>query len=379
MNARLLPLSLCAFIVNLGYGVVIPVLPTLVATSATGVGIFYGVFSATKLPSQLFGGVWADQRGAVRVLAVAVLLYAGSLTGIAAAESSTAITLWRALEGVAVGLSYPCVSAIVLAASTKEAFARNHGAVLGVSGAGMVIGPIVATVIGSALVRPLLWGVAAAAVISVVPLFASSAPGAKPAPTRTLGEATGALFAYLSAPAFLRLLPPIAFGKLSFSIMQPLIPVRGAALGLEPRTVGLLFGMNGVLFALAQPLAARLSGRYGAERTAFAALCLAIVFVCAASIDHPHGFAACVLLYATAGGVVFGANTALVGEHHHAVHEDHAKVFAAMHMATDVGMIAAPIFFMWGYARAPSTSFAMLGTLGAILAAVFGWRVIFRR
>ncbi|MBK6574720.1 MAG: hypothetical protein IPG17_00670 [Sandaracinaceae bacterium] len=49
--------SLCvlSFLVNLGYGIVLPVLPTLAHATPVDVGFMYSIFSAAKLVALLIG------------------------------------------------------------------------------------------------------------------------------------------------------------------------------------------------------------------------------------------------------------------------------------------------------------------------------------
>ena len=101
--------SLCvlSFLVNLGYGIVLPVRPTLAHATPVDVGFMYSIFSAAKLVALLIGGAAADRVGAERVLRWGVVAYAVSLAGLGWADSVSSVLVFRAVEGLAVGVVVP--------------------------------------------------------------------------------------------------------------------------------------------------------------------------------------------------------------------------------------------------------------------------------
>lgn len=369
----LVSLCLLSFLVNLGYGIVLPILPTLAAATAFDVGLMYSVFSATKLVAQLVGGASADRIGAERVLRYGVAGYAVSLAGLALSTNLPMVLAFRALEGVTVGVAVPAVSALVLGSSTAEDFTRRHGIVLGIGGAGMVVGPLIGFAVGRPSIRPAMFVVAAVTVLAswLVPRFAATE--SRPNST-ALGVSAMAreLLGYARSPVFFALVLPLAFGKLAFGLLQPLLPLHAVRIGLSDFDVAALFGATGVLFALMQPVAGALRAHVSARTmtTAFASLA-ALAFMGMALYPSRLGFIVTYLLYVAFGSLLFAANSGLVGETYHDARDDHGKVFGGMHSVTDLGMLVGPPVLLAIYERDVTTGFVVLVVLGAL--AVLGF------
>lgn len=362
-------LGFLSFFVNLGYGIVLPVLPTLAAATALDVGFMYSSFSGTKLVAQLFGGAASDRFGAGSMVRLGVVLYALSLAGLAVSHTVPMVIVFRVVEGIAVGVCVPAMSAVVLGSGDETSFTKRHGIVLGIGGAGMVMGPLVGLLVGRDRVREAMLVIAIATVLAVFVLPPVSAERAKVDET---AFSPRALLRYAASPAFIVLVLPLAFGKLAFGVMQPLLPIHAANARMSDGLVAALFALTGILFAATQPLV-------GALRRAFtprsiAAFCVVASAGSLASIalfPGRVGFSAGYLAYVAFGSMLFAANSGLVGETHHEAESDHGKIFGAMHAVTDAGMLLGPPAVLALYERDRALSFVALGALGALAALVF--------
>lgn len=366
---NLIILGLLSFLVNLGYGIVLPVLPTLAAATAFDVGMMYTAFSATKLVAQLYGGASADRFGAHVLMRIGVGIYAVSLAGLAFSHTVLFVLAFRVLEGVAVGICVPAVSALVLGTGDEASFTRRHGVVLGIGGAGMVMGPLVGLLVGRDSVRA-----AMIAIAIVTALAALCAPRIERAEVAIDDDAFSAqaLLRYAASPAFMLLVLPLAFGKLAFGVLQPLIPLHAARTGMSDTMVAMLFVMTGVLFAVTQPVVGLLRARMNARDIALGCAVLAALSLGAiAGYSGPVGFSTCYLVYVVFGSMLFAANSGLVGETHHEAERDHGKVFGAMHTVTDAGMLVVPPLLLALYERDLRACFVTVGALGLGAALVF--------
>lgn len=373
----LLTLGALSFLVNLGYGIVLPVLPTLADATPFDVGLMYTVFSATKLAAQLYGGAAADRFGAGPAMRLGVAIYAASLAGLAAAHSVAAVLVFRVVEGVAVGLCVPAMSSIVLGTGDEASFTRRHGIVLGLGGVGMVSGPVIGLAAGRDHVREAMVVIAAATVAGA--LFAPKvAPPSTTDSASPLAEHDEAAFEfrslirYVASPGFAFLVAPLAFGKLVFGVLQPLLPIHAAREHMSDATVAMLFALTGILFAATQPLVGALRSRFSSRTLALACLLASAASVGAMALfDGPIGFSTAYLTYVVFGSMLFAANSGLVGETFHAEQQDHGKVFGAMHSVTDAAMLLGPPLLLAVYDRDARVSFATLGALGLVFALAF--------
>ena len=363
-----------AFLTNLGYGVVLPILPGLVAGVGGGlaIGVVYGVFSAAKIGAQLVGGVAADRWGDRRLLLVSTVLYAITLGWLAFAASPAAFILARVLEGIAVGLSYPAGTAAVSRLARPGRFGRDMGLLLGIGGAGIVVGPLLGIALGRQDVRvPLL--VLAAVTLLVAPLSLRIADGEarRPAP---LSRDVRVVGRFLLSASFLVLVLPVAFNKVVFSVFQPLLPLHAVTLALPDWAVAGLFAATGILFALAQPVAGALTDRVSARAvtaSAFAVVCVLLgamaVFTSAPAFSLLYG------AYVFAGSMLFTADMKLVGDSF-GERDAHGKIFGVAHAVTDLGMTIAPIVLLPLHERSPGLLFATLAGLGLLTLGAFSLR-----
>ncbi|MBK6811241.1 MAG: MFS transporter [Sandaracinaceae bacterium] len=364
--------SLCvlSFLVNLGYGIVLPVLPTLAHATPVDVGFMYSIFSAAKLVALLIGGAAADRVGAERVLRWGVVAYAVSLAGLGWADSVSSVLVFRAVEGLAVGVVVPAVSAIVLSTGDAPDFTRRHGIVLGVGGAGMVVGPLVGFAVGRESVRPAMLATAGVTLLAawLVPKLAAHVRASSAGPVSLARELLG----YARSGVFVILVLPLAFGKLAFGLLQPLLPLHAERIALTDLEVAALFGATGVLFALMQPVAGVVRRRFSARgmTAAFAALA-ALAFVAMAFWLGKLGFVGSYLAYVVFGSLLFAANSGLMGETYHEAQDDHGKVFGAMHAVTDLGMLVGPPLLLALYERDAALTFLALTSLGVVATGIF--------
>ena len=77
--------TLALFVVSLGYGVIVPLLPELAGgRGATDEGLLsavYAGYAAAKIGCQVPGGVWVDRVGAEKVVRWALAAFTLSLAG----------------------------------------------------------------------------------------------------------------------------------------------------------------------------------------------------------------------------------------------------------------------------------------------------------
>lgn len=372
VSPLLIALVLASLLTNAGYGIVLPVLPSLVVASASAVGAVYSFFSVSKTAAQLCGGVWSDSRSASQVLVVSLLLYAVSLCGLAASHELSMLIIWRAVEGVAVGLSYPSGAALLLQHDAAR-FTRNNGAIITAGGVGLVAGPAAVAWAGAEAARGMMTGLAAATAVVTLWLVAISPRALAARPSASLAGTIRVLARYARSPYFWALLMPLAFGKMVFSVLQPLLPLHAARLHANEQWSGALFAATGIVFALCQPFSAWATQRFSHRTvvtfaTSFAAFDLAAAGVW---VDSRAMFSVAYLGYVAFGSMLFAALLGWVAVQAGAESSSQATLFGVTHALTDVSTFIAPPLLLGLYDHDTSAPFVILAALGLLAALAF--------
>lgn len=358
--------ALALFAVSLGYGVVVPLVPTL-AGGAEGLGLslVYALYSAAKISAQLPGGVWVDRVGADRMLRLGLGLFVLATAGFLIPGPVWWLVALRIVEGLATGLVYPAVFARVFSAGGSG---TSLGAVGGLGSSGMVLGPALAGLLGRHDVRTPLAIAVLVALLAFAWSFLERKRGAeRPRPPRTLKEELGQLAALGRNVAFVGTLLPIAFNKLSFTGLAGVLPLHAKRfVGLELGGVTVLFGLLGVTFGLAQPLGGALADRFAARKVVLLAAPLSLASLAAMSFllePVPHALA--LVGYVAGSSVVF----AVVLKHAADAHGSagtHGGVFGVIGTSTDVMTVLGPLVFVNAYQAWPRALYALMASVGVV-------------
>ncbi len=383
--------ALALFVVSLGYGVVVPLLPQLLAgrgapsadaSGAPAISIVYALYAAAKISAQVPGGAWVDAAGGQRVLRAALWLFCLSLLGFLFPLGVGWFALVRALEGAATGLVYPAVFALVLQSAGEARAGRRIGMVVGLGTSGLLVGPALGGWLGareglppflSAGRLPVLVALCAALGIAVWSQLATrpTPPSPGPQTRRTVLAELRTLWGLARDPGFLGLCLPIAFNKLTFSAFQGLLPLHGAALGLGTRGVTLLFALTGVIFGAAQGLGGVLVDRF-APRTV--ALCLTpplLLALCGAALaDGPVPFGVYYGGYVAASSVIFTATLKHTARAY-GTDDTYGGVFGVLGTLTDLMTIFGPLLFLNLYPAQGAGVFASMALCGVPFAVGF--------
>jgi MFS family permease len=366
------------FLVSLGLGVTLPLLPALSASGAEDarlLGIVYGSHAAARIAMQPFGGVWVDRVGGRRVLAVAAVLYLCSLVGFLFTSSPIEALLLRLASGVSSGLVHPAVFALAMHGVPPERQGRRVSTVLGVGASGMVIGPVLAAMFATRSVRlPLVIALVPTAIVTIALIAgALRSPNAPKVAPRTLREELREMRGLFLRGSLVAMTLPIAFNKLTFGAFQALLPVYGAeTLGLGHRGVSILFLVTGVTFAAAQPIAGPLVDRV-APRTVNLVLAPVLVGLLTAMSLFParEVFFAAYVLYIVVTSTMFVATLKLVTTAFGGDGTRHGGLYGSVATLTDPFTVLGPIVFMNVYAVAKAQTFLAMASAGVLSGALF--------
>ena len=405
-------LSLTAFTLNLGYGIVIPILEELanrcggtegVATTdimaaMSVMAVALMSFNLAKVVGEVPGGILSDRIGDRVVMSSSLFIYGISVIVLIKARHYFPFTAARFIEGFATGVSYPSMTSVLLRHSPADKLGRNMSISLGAGVAGIIVGPLIAGPIvefnrwgiklDHDIDRP-LWGAFVLTVfvfMLTVGWFWTAAarsrkgdelgntkaeqravaaesilvagPGPKTAvlrPRETFMQGIirefQVILRFAKSPAFLGLISPLFFGKMIMCTWQVLLFAHVKQIGLtgvDP--VGFLMAILAGCFAIVTPISGILADRFPARVLAHGSL-VGIVATLALMnpITAPNGYVFVPLWVAYS---VFSAM--LVTVHLKMVgdvyHEEaqHGRVFGIVHALSDIGMIVGPPF-IWLY------------------------------
>ncbi|HJL31695.1 MAG TPA: MFS transporter, partial [Polyangiaceae bacterium LLY-WYZ-15_(1-7)] len=261
------------------------------------------------------------------------------------------------------------------------------GLVAGVGTSGLLVGPALGGLLAPIdLDLPVLVALIVSAGLTLTLVFWRPAPpassgagaGAEVERPATAGEAFRELARLARNVAFLALMLPIAFNKLTFSAFQGLLPLVGPdAYDLGSRGVTLLFVLTGVVFALSQPVGGFLADRFRARSVAlfFTPPLLAALVGMA--------FASSATLFAVAYGSYIGASSIIfTATMKHAAtawgsDDTYGGVFGLLSTLTDTMTIVGPLLFINLYAALGGGVFWAMAAVGlpfALAYALWGRR-----
>ncbi|MCA9613144.1 MAG: MFS transporter [Myxococcales bacterium] len=381
MSSRPLVLATSAlFVVSLGYGVIVPILPELAGgRDATDEGLLsavYAGYAAAKIAMQIPGGVWVDRSGAERIARLALALFTVSLAGFLLPVGLVGFTVVRALEGAATGLAYPAAFALA-ARGPAEGAGKRLGLVAGLGTSGLLAGPALAGALAEISPRlPVAIATGVGALVTLALFALPSAPRAEPAPDapRTAKDAYVRLGRLALDVGFLLLMLPIAFNKLTFSAFQGLFPLAGPDLhGLETTGVTALFALTGVVFGASQPLGGWLSDRFAPRRVVLvASVPLLAALLALAYVPDATGFFVAYGSYVAASSIVFAATTKHAATSF-GTDDTFGGLFGLLSTLTDVATIVGPLLFLNLYASSAAGVFVWMAAIGVPCALAYAF------
>lgn len=363
----LLPV-LSLFMVSLGYGVVVPLLPELSGGAAQvtpGVmSVAYATYAVAKIGLQVPAGVWADRVGGARVLRVAMPLFTLSLAGFLWNGGPLWFAAVRVLEGAATGLVYPSVFALV-AQQGLEGGGKRLGLTVGLGSSGLLLGPALGGALAPWSLRaPIGVALACSAALSLWVLVAPP-PSRAAAKPRSLDGELKLIGSLMGSAVFLGMMLPIAFNKLTFTAFQGLIPLHGPrGLKLSVREVTALFALTGVLFGLFQGVGGVLADRFPPRRVALVVSApLLLSLTALAYATDLAAFAVGYGVYVAASSVIFTATLKHAAKAF-GTDDTWGGVFGVLATLTDLMTVVGPVLFLGLYGVLGGAVFLVMAAIG---------------
>ena len=392
---RAVPIALAAMLIDaIGFGIVLPVLPTLIVAlarvtlpEATRVGGYLlVVYAVTHFFAGPVIGALGDAYGRRRVLLAALTCFGFDYLLMALAPTLAWLFVGRAVAGVA-GAVYGPANAVIADVTPPEKRGAMFGLLGAAFGGGFILGPALGGLL--ATLGPRAPFVAAAALA-----FANAAWIAAFLP-ETLPPERRRAFDWRQANVFGAFRPlfhaggatALLVGALIWQVAHMVYPATWAffaelALGWDARAIGWSLAASGVSMMLAQTLlTGRAIARFGEQRTVLIGLAAgAIVFALYAFARQ--GWQVYALIAAgSLTGLVFPSINAILSARVDAAHQ--GALQGGMASIASVAAILGPLAMTQALAAGsergwPGGAFALAATLSALAFAMFLFGVVRR-
>lgn len=144
MNRQFYVLYFNIFLVFLGIGLVVPVLPVYLkdlGLKGSDLGILVAVFALAQMIISPFGGTLADKLGKKLIICIGLFLFAISEFLFAVSHTFELLIISRVLGGFSAGMVMPGVTGMIADISPSSYKAKNFGYMSAIINSGFILGP----------------------------------------------------------------------------------------------------------------------------------------------------------------------------------------------------------------------------------------------
>ncbi|CEG98196.1 MFS transporter [Propionibacterium freudenreichii] len=348
LSRDVLVLGLIAFFVAVGFGVLVPVLPTFAASfGATDflVGMVVSMFAATRLATSPFCGWILDKIGGRLTLAVGIFIVAASSWLMGEAGDFWWLLGWRAAGGI--GSAMFTVSAMTLLLASVPPDMR--GRATGFYQSGFLIGGMAGPALGGLLTRISLVApfrfyaitLAIAGLIGLTMLSSATTHADRPAHARATPRPLRQVLADTRFQA--ACVANFAQGWNSMGVRNSLIPlVIVATLGLTPTWTGIVFAVSAVVQVIVLHPIGHFVDTVGRRPALLAGGVVMAASIAAVPLSGSIWIVmALMCVYAVGAAAMSTAPAASVGDATGGVHG--GTPVAIFSMSSDVGAIIGPL------------------------------------
>ncbi len=144
MKKQLFILYFNIFLIFLGIGLVIPVLPVYLkdlGLKGSDLGMLVAAFALSQMIISPFGGTLADKLGEKLIICIGLVFFSVSEFMFAAGQSFTILIISRILGGFSAGMVMPGVTGMIADISPGADKAKNFGYMSAIINSGFILGP----------------------------------------------------------------------------------------------------------------------------------------------------------------------------------------------------------------------------------------------
>lgn len=144
MTKQFIILYMNIFLIFLGIGLVIPVLPIYLkdlGLTGADLGVLVAVFALAQMVISPLGGTLADKLGKKLIICIGLILFSLSEFLFAIGHTFPVLMISRVLGGFSAGMIMPGVTGLIADISPAQDKARNFGYMSAIISAGFILGP----------------------------------------------------------------------------------------------------------------------------------------------------------------------------------------------------------------------------------------------
>ncbi len=144
MKKQLFTLYFNIFLIFLGIGLVIPVLPVYLkdlGLKGSDLGVLVAAFALAQMVTSPFGGTLADKLDKKLIICIGLILFSVSEFMFAGGQNFTILIISRILGGFSAGMVMPGVTGMIADISSSFDKAKNFGYMSAIINSGFILGP----------------------------------------------------------------------------------------------------------------------------------------------------------------------------------------------------------------------------------------------
>lgn len=393
---RAIPIALLAMLIDsIGFGIVLPVLPSLIVdlghvnlAEATRIGGYLlAVYAVTHFFAGPVIGNLSDRFGRRRILLISLTCFGVDYALMAFAPTLGWLFLGRAIAGIA-GATYGPANAVIADVTPPERRGRAFGLLGAAFGGGFILGPAIGGLLADLGPRAPFVVAAGLAFINAALIAALMPETLAPEDRRPFdwkrANAVGAFAPLLRAGGATALLA----GALIWQIAHMVYPATWSffgelALGWDAKAIGWSLAASGLSMILAQTfLIGRAIDRFGEERTVLIGLMAGIIVFAGYAVAREGWQIYALLAFGALTGLVFPSINAILSSRADASNQGALQggLSSLASLAAIIGPLAMTQALAFGAERGMVGGAFVLASLLCVLAfAIFLFGVVLRR
>ncbi|MCJ1978086.1 MFS transporter [Lactococcus paracarnosus] len=243
------------FLVFLGVGLVIPVIPQLkdeMNFSGTTMGMMISIFAITQLLMSPVAGILSDKMGRKKIIATGMIIFSISELLFGLAQSKNGFYVSRGLGGIAAALIMPAVTAYVADMTTIAERPKAMGIVSAAISGGFIIGPGVGGIIAYLGIRAPFY---AASLLSLIGFILTLMVLKEPEKNiqKVSESVKGSILATLKRPIFASLFAIILISSFGLQAFEAIYSIMASSnFSFTTGEIAMIITVSGIIALICQ-------------------------------------------------------------------------------------------------------------------------------
>lgn len=243
------------FLVFLGVGLVIPVIPQLkdeMNFSGTTMGMMISIFAITQLLMSPVAGILSDRMGRKKIIATGMIIFSISELLFGLAQSKNGFYVSRGLGGIAAALIMPAVTAYVADMTTIAERPKAMGIVSAAISGGFIIGPGVGGIIAYLGIRAPFY---AASLLSLIGFILTLMVLKEPEKNiqKVSESVKGSILATLKRPIFASLFAIILISSFGLQAFEAIYSIMASSnFSFTTGEIAMIITVSGIIALICQ-------------------------------------------------------------------------------------------------------------------------------